>query len=461
MVHVQAILFASLAASLLSAFLAMLGKQWLNRYASTDMRGSAIQRGQNRQRKLDGIVAWYFDSMMEGLPLMLQIALLLLGSALTRYLWETSITVALVVLVVTAFGLFFYFCIVLAGTAWESCPYQTPGSRFFRFLGPKVRGIFHLATRNILKESVVVDLLADVWDGPFRASWADLMRVLTALFLGTPVMFAIDLYHLGRAAVKALAALPAGAYHLLRRAGTWLHGVYSSFSRGLEQRMAALDLRCISWTLQTSLEKPVHLSTLEHLVATTEFIDLDPTLITACFDIFIGCTSFRYGRVVVVQGLEQLVTVSAKCFFKTSLHLSATRPTSTVLADLRRRYRRIFPFDADFRGLPFYHTMTRIHALAHRRWNPRFVKWTDYTPSSQELIQFSRHMVDATQAEYQPTENKRVPRWILRFALHSLSLSPPSPASVIADCLTIIAIALDHDVSSVLVSDERYICSVI
>jgi hypothetical protein len=71
-VHVQAILFASLATSLLSAFLAMLGKQWLNRYASTDMRGSAVERSQHRQRKLDGIITWYFDYVMEALPLMLQ-----------------------------------------------------------------------------------------------------------------------------------------------------------------------------------------------------------------------------------------------------------------------------------------------------------------------------------------------------------------------------------------------------
>jgi hypothetical protein len=38
-----------------------------------------------------------------------------------------------------------------------------------------------------------------------------------------------------------------------------------------------------------------------------------------------------------------------------------------------------------------------------------------------------------------------------------LSLDPPSPASVIADCLTIVAVVLDHDPSSVLISDERYI----
>ena len=36
-VQVQAMLYASLAASLLSAFFAMLGKQWLNRYDSADM----------------------------------------------------------------------------------------------------------------------------------------------------------------------------------------------------------------------------------------------------------------------------------------------------------------------------------------------------------------------------------------------------------------------------------------
>ena len=93
-VQVQAILFASLSVSLFSAFLAMLGKQWLNRYASTDMRGTAIERSQNRQRKLDGVITWYFDHVMESLPLMLQVGLLLLGCALSQYLWEINITVA-------------------------------------------------------------------------------------------------------------------------------------------------------------------------------------------------------------------------------------------------------------------------------------------------------------------------------------------------------------------------------
>jgi hypothetical protein len=131
-VQVQAVLYASLAASLFSAFLAMLGKQWLNRYMSTDMRGTAIERNQNRQQKLNGIVTWCFDYVMESLPLMLQGALFLLGCALSRYLWEIDTTVASVILGVTSLGILFYLFIVIAGSVFASCPYQTPGSRILR-----------------------------------------------------------------------------------------------------------------------------------------------------------------------------------------------------------------------------------------------------------------------------------------------------------------------------------------
>ena len=122
----------------------MLGKQWLNRYVSVNMRGSAIERSQNRQRKLDGIVTWYFDYVMESLPLMLQVALLLLGCALSRYLWGINVTIASVVLGVTVFGVIFYAFVVVAGAVRMSCPYQTPGAQVLRFLWQKVpdRSVF-------------------------------------------------------------------------------------------------------------------------------------------------------------------------------------------------------------------------------------------------------------------------------------------------------------------------------
>ena len=107
LVHVQAILYASLVTSLFSTFLAMLCKQWLNalnRYNSIDMRRSAIERSQGRRRKPERITAWYFDRVVKSLLLMLQVSLLLLCCALSRYLWEIDATIASAVLGVTSFG---------------------------------------------------------------------------------------------------------------------------------------------------------------------------------------------------------------------------------------------------------------------------------------------------------------------------------------------------------------------
>jgi multisubunit Na+/H+ antiporter MnhC subunit len=123
----------------------------VNRYNSSDKRGSVIDHCQNRQRQLDGIVVWYFDHVMGSLPLMLQAALLLFGCSLSRYLWDISIAVALV-LGVTLFGLAFYLFIVVSGAVSGRCPNQTPGSRVLHYLGQKVYSI-PSALRNRFKES--------------------------------------------------------------------------------------------------------------------------------------------------------------------------------------------------------------------------------------------------------------------------------------------------------------------
>jgi hypothetical protein len=470
-VYVQAILFASLAISLLSAFLAMLGKQWLNRYASTDMRGSPIERSQDRQRKLDGIVAWYFDHVMESLPLMLQGALLLLGCALSRYMWDINVTVASVILAVTIFGVAFYLFVVIAGAASESCPYQTPGSQALRYLGPKfwaairsipsfvmsVRSTIATAFKSTFRQSRIVETIvtnAETYDP--RRSRGEIIPFLKSLVLKLPIGFAVDAYRVGRATILGISSLPIRAYHFVRRGNSSLHGMYSTLKRRLDLRAIPSDLRCISWTLQTSLDKPVHLTTLEHLGSFAELTGFDPALVADCFNVFVGCISFNNHKLEILQGLEQLATISIKCFLHTFSYLSTTNPTSGVLVDLRRRYDRVFPPETDFRGLPFYLTIKKIHKLANKRWSPLNSQWDDYRPSSPEHISFTRQILGAAQAEYQLLDHRKVPRWMLRFALHSLSLDPPSPASVVADCLTIVAVDLDCDVSNVTVSDERY-----
>ena len=56
-VTVTCLMYASLLISLLVAFVAMLGKQWLNRYMRNS-GGSMIERCGDRQRKFDGIEKW-------------------------------------------------------------------------------------------------------------------------------------------------------------------------------------------------------------------------------------------------------------------------------------------------------------------------------------------------------------------------------------------------------------------
>ena len=78
------------------------------------------------------MVSWKFDLIMESLPLMLQSALLLLGYALSRYLWTINLTIASVVIDITSIGLAFYVFIVIAATIADNCPFQTPVSQILR-----------------------------------------------------------------------------------------------------------------------------------------------------------------------------------------------------------------------------------------------------------------------------------------------------------------------------------------
>jgi len=119
--------------SLLAAFVAMLGKQWLNRYIR-HTGGSIVERCGDRQRKFDGLEKWSFRLLVEGVPIMLQIALLLLTCGLSRYMWAVNTSVARVIIFFTVVGILFYIGIVIAGSSSYECPFQTPASICLRHL---------------------------------------------------------------------------------------------------------------------------------------------------------------------------------------------------------------------------------------------------------------------------------------------------------------------------------------
>ena len=126
-VTVTCLMYASLLLSLFAAFTAMLGKQWLSRYLRNS-GGSVTERCENRQRKFNGFEEWQFHFFVESLPVMLQVALLLLACGLCRHMSTINATVARTLITLTGLGVVFYIVIVIAGMSSYACPFQTPVS---------------------------------------------------------------------------------------------------------------------------------------------------------------------------------------------------------------------------------------------------------------------------------------------------------------------------------------------
>lgn len=123
--HVQAILYLSLVASLLTASIAVLSKQWLNRYSQIKTRGS-VDLSRHRQRKMNEEVAWCLDIAMKCSPLILQAAILLLNYALFDYLFFIDEVIAGTLIGFSVFSLLLYLFIGSAVTLFCSRPLQTP-----------------------------------------------------------------------------------------------------------------------------------------------------------------------------------------------------------------------------------------------------------------------------------------------------------------------------------------------
>ena len=124
---------ASVLISLLAAFVAMLGKQCLNQYLRNS-GGSMIDRCGDRQRQ-----KWPLNLFVESLPVMLQVALLLLACGLCRHMWSINTSVACTFIALTGFGVLFHLTIVIAGTSSYACPFQTPASITLHGLWRKLR----------------------------------------------------------------------------------------------------------------------------------------------------------------------------------------------------------------------------------------------------------------------------------------------------------------------------------
>lgn len=437
-VQVQSILYSSLCTALFSAFLAMLGKQWLNRYVV----GSIADRSHHRQRKLDGMVTWYFDIFMEILPLMLQLALLLLGTALSLYLWGLQPTVSRVVIGITSLGVVLYLFLVIAGSLYPSCPYQTPASQTARHMWERLIPNLIKGLRHSIHESYS---LGAVWHRQDGWGWIS----FRLLFL--PVILVADCYCIVKyLAIRLFRSMKASILYLLRsirRDNRTSRTLDAGGRTAQEAALYILDFHCIAWILDTSLVKTVHVIALEFLATLPISHDTNPAVIVRCLDLLFSCIDVdSSNRAVILSGSEALANAAATAFLHILVQLHRVDPG--LLDDFCERYRSRFSKDITFHQRPAT-VMTILHFCLYDMSHRAFPSWGGYRLSpltheavSKALVVRSRQQCDVL---------KKVPRWVLRFVLHSLSQRTLPSDVVVSCCLRIVS----NDLGGTTIEDER------
>lgn len=95
-------------------------------YSAAGERGTIGARGLERQRKFDGLRRWKFDTVMQMFLLLLQLGVLLFATALSAYLSTVHLSLAIIVLSFTCFGVITYITLLVSATISVDSPFQTP-----------------------------------------------------------------------------------------------------------------------------------------------------------------------------------------------------------------------------------------------------------------------------------------------------------------------------------------------
>ena len=413
-VRVGATLYASLAATLLAAFIAVLGKQWLNRYSQMEKRGSVIDRSRYRQRKMDGMDTWHFDLVMECLPLMLQAGLLLLGYALSDYLFSIDKVVASVTIGFTVFGLLFYFLIISAATFSYNCPFQTPLSLIFRFM---IR--FDDEHKKYLKRS----------GKQFRRIF---VRKKQRAFNGGSLGEHIELQ---------MADTPDQPPSLFDKETDWDGYV--------------LDSSCIARMFQMSTDADVSMAIMRFIPEVVWHPGIQTTPLERLYDTALECFDSSSGHPVVVTKRRDKAYLSAKAL----VHLVIQRKCignesdEAVFKSISDRHQTMgskhYEGDPDLESiLGIIDRVFGIHVSEPMRWDE--FSFTVPHHAWMGHILLYRAWDAIRKGQPLPDDTKE-------FVLYSLRLDPPPPTPIVADCLFIVGLVLGIElrIDDLLVVDKR------
>jgi len=395
-VQVQSILFSSLASALLAAFLAMLGKQWLNLH----VEGSLIDRSRHRELKMRGMITWRFKFIMECLPLVMQVSLLLLGCALARYTWDLSRTVSAAIAAFTVFGFLFYLVIVFAATFWKTCPFQTPVSLGFRYILSVARQYQHPWSRTARD----------------RLSEAVNFEKLNESFLTATLHRSIDEEHSPDANI-----IP----NTLTTAATMAK------VEGDESTHAS-DTNCISTMFRFA-------SGSDAIVAVAGFIPevnwalkvRRVPILEVCHSLSRSFELLKDGRVLVRPGMREQAYRCAKAL----LHMRVQRICVGAMEDVRAVTLKLNPLFG-YRSREDHELESTLRALDAVFNGDSEIPWKEFVFSDAHYCWLG-HVLRCRAWAVLRTQIT-LPEDTLGFVRHSFSIEPPPPRQVIADCLLMI-----------------------
>ena len=169
----------------------------------------------------------------------------------------------------------------------------------------------------------------------------------------------------------------------------------------------------------------------------------DPQLAVTYVDVLLNCIDVKDDQVTERPGSERAANTASVCLLRA---LCCVDWTAMVDEDTFEHYASTVPPSPNFEELLCRHTMSAIHVLlvSHKG---RRLDWMDYKPSPSEYVLFANALDHVVRTRASPAGSK-VPRWVLRFVLHSMSQDPPPPTPVIITYLSIIATDLECNISS-------------
>ncbi|KAF9785280.1 hypothetical protein BJ322DRAFT_1108733 [Thelephora terrestris] len=410
LIHVQAILFSSLAVSLLAAFVAMLGKQWLNRYSQADMRGSPTVRSRDRQRKMEGMATWRFRFVMESLPMMLQAALLLLGCALSKYLFTIDDLVAWVVVGFTASGLLFYLLIVIAATISCDSPFQTPLSLIIRFM-------VYLSRSASAKFNMWLHRTFSRKGGQRRR------KPHRSTGSGRPdgnngnghTELTVDLPHLPPVLLT-------------------------------DRDGYVLDSKCIAWMFEMSMDPDVILDIMKFIPEIIWHNGIQITPLEKLYDTVLQCLDHSSGSPVVIPKFRNKAYHSARALVHLAVQRKCYGSDKEVFDIISLRHRvigsRHYKGDSDLE-----YTLGMIdRVFGHDDHDHRPMRWDKFSFTNPHHAWMSHILLYRACDTFE--KDRTLPDDIEKFVDHSLQLVPLPDPPIILDCLLIIGFALDIQLDS-------------